>query len=105
MENKGKASEFFHGKEGYNCAQAVLRAKQEEYGISQEMIDDHVKYGGGRAEGGVCGALYAAKKLTPKPIEEKFEEKAGSTKCREIKAQGKFSCVECVDLAGEILNG
>lgn len=54
------ASEYFHGKEGYNCIQAVLKVFQPETGMSEATIRHAKIAGGGRVAGGTCGALYAA---------------------------------------------
>ena len=62
-----KASDYFHKEDSYNCAQAVLKYFQKEYTVSQEIIDSYSAYGGGRAEDGLCGALYAAKFLLDDP--------------------------------------
>jgi len=85
---KEKAVEYYHGKENYNCAQAVMKACCAL--CSEEDISRLTGMGGGRAEGGLCGALYAANKLLSgedkkKMLVDKFREAAGSEKCREIK--------------------
>ena len=102
-----KASVFFHGPEGYNCAQAVLKAFQDQH-ISQELIDSYKKHGGGRAPGGLCGALFATQALINDPagykqIEAQFTEKAASVMCKDILKMKKISCAECVDTAAELL--
>ena len=105
-----KASDYFHKEHDYNCAQAILKNFQSEYSISQEMIDSYSAYGGGRAENGLCGALYAAKNLLndPKKIEllnDAFLKKAGSVKCKGILKLKKLPCAGCVDLAAKIVDG
>ncbi|MBO5959262.1 MAG: hypothetical protein J6Q65_03980, partial [Lentisphaeria bacterium] len=61
--------------------------------------------GGGRAEGGRCGALHAALLLVPeekrRELAERFRAEAGSELCREIKATG-FPCVKCVEIAARL---
>ena len=104
-----KASDHFHKEDKYNCAQAILKAFQEEYAISQEMIDSYKINGGGRAENGLCGALFAAKTLLNDPsktevLEQAFTEKAGSCKCREIMILKMLPCADCVDLAAQIMD-
>ena len=104
-----KASDYFHKEDSYNCAQAILKKFQSENSISQEMIDSFSAYGGGRAENGLCGALYAAKTLLndPKkkePLNKEFLKKAGSVKCSEILKLKKLSCADCVDLAAQIVD-
>lgn len=104
-----KASDFFHGKEKYNCAQAILKFFQEDYKIEQSLIDKYKKKGGGRAEGGVCGALHASyfliknKEMTAM-ADKHFADEAGSIVCKEIKRAKKLSCEQCVDLAERILH-
>ena len=103
-----KASDYFHKEDGYNCAQAILKNFQSEHSISQERIDSYSAYGGGRAEDGLCGALYAAKTLlkdTKKTelLNKEFLKKSGSVKCREILKLKKLPCAECVDLAARIV--
>jgi len=104
-----KASDYFHNEDSYNCAQAILKNFQLEYSISQEMIDSYSDYGGGRAENGLCGALYAAKNLLNDPkktelIKEEFSDKAGSINCRKIMKLKKLPCADCVDLAAQIVD-
>lgn len=53
------ARKLFHGKERYNCAQAILAAYKEKLNVACDVITEYKSYGGGRAEGGLCGALYA----------------------------------------------
>ena len=104
-----KASDYFHKEDAYNCAQAVLKYFQPGYPVSQEMIDSYSAYGGGRAEDGLCGALYAAKTLLNDPkktelLKKEFLKKSGSVKCREIMKHKKLPCADCVDLAAQIVN-
>ncbi len=103
-----RASVFFHAEEGYNCAQAVLKAFQTEHSISQQKIDEYSAYGGGRAEDGLCGALYAAKSLLNDPVKtellkNKFLEKAGGITCEKILELKKLPCPDCVNLAAGIV--
>ncbi len=104
-----KASVFYHGAEKYNCAQAVLRAFMEGFYIPQETIDHYKKAGGGRAEDGICGALYAVREILKnndkfKAAEKIFTDSAGSAKCKEIRSLKLLDCPGCVDLAADILN-
>lgn len=105
---KQKAEKYFRSAEGYNCAQAIMKAFQEVYSIDKEKMEAHALSGSGRAEGGLCGALFAAKKILgdsdlTNDLEEQFIEKAGSEKCREIRRLKKISCSECVRIAASIL--
>jgi len=105
-----KAEDYFHCKDGnYNCAQSILKAFQKKFNISDEMIKEYKKYGGGKADDNTCGALFAALKLAEKNLEKKemiaeeFAKIAGSTKCKQISGLKKLSCRECVKVAGELL--
>ena len=104
-----KASKHFHGAEGLNCAQAVLRHNQEELNISDEMIMENVMNGGGRAEAGRCGAIHAVllafdgdKELQDEAL-AMFEEKAKFQDCSSIRGNRTLSCPACVDAASDIL--
>lgn len=102
----GKAESFFHGKERYNCAQAVLKAFEEECLITEDQIEFASKKGAGRAEEGLCGALYAARLLvnddeTKQELNNVFEKEAGAIHCRQIRKINKLSCKECVRLAAK----
>lgn len=101
------AKSYFHGKEGYNCAQAVLKAFQEKYQISDAMIEEYKQYGGGRVEGGTCGALYAALQLVEdewqkQTIIQAFSQAAQFTTCERIKEQ-TLPCPDCVGTAAKAL--
>ena len=103
-----KASDFYHGVEKYNCAQAVLRAFRDKYNLTCDFIELHKKSGSGRADGGLCGAIYAVHLLIKDKnkidaAEKIFSEKAGSTRCKEIRNLKMLECAGCVDLAEKIL--
>jgi len=101
------------GKDGHkrvNCAQAVLISFREKYGVDDETVQLFASYGGGNAPDGLCGAFYAVKYLAGGNIIQKmdefeklFKEEAGSDKCKEIKKQKKFSCLDCVAKCAEFL--
>ncbi len=101
-----RAKELFHGKEGYNCAQAVLKAFQDRFNTTEQQIESAQQQGGGRAPGGVCGALFAAQSLVEEPQEQvltqTFKSKVGHTLCDAIKASG-VSCYDCVETAENAL--
>ena len=91
-------------KEHLNCAQSILRGFQPHRNIHEEDIVNAKHLGGGEAEAGVCGALYAALQLVGDPpvrqrLRDAFVAAAGSDKCGEI----GISCVECVRLAASLL--
>lgn len=103
------AEKHFHGEEGFNCAQAVLKTFQDHYEISDDVILEHKKSGGGRVEGNICGALHAATLLaddeTVKEIfHQAFIDAAGSDKCKEIKQRKELSCRSCSGVAAELLD-
>lgn len=102
-----QAKTHFHGVEGLNCAQAIFKAFQSEFEVSDAHIAANKKNGGGRVEGNICGALFAAKELLPNQadkITEMFNEKAQFPTCREIKMVSQYPCRECVGLAAEIVD-
>ncbi len=104
-----KAVDYFHKEpEKLNCAQAVLKAWQEDFGISDETIEEFRQWGGGRAQGGVCGALFAADYLLAKEgeklsIKEPFVAKAGFSTCALLKSSGRVPCTTCVNIADELV--
>lgn len=79
----------------HNCAQAVV-----EIAGRPDLVAPMANCGGGRAEGGLCGALWGALAVTPEKnheaIRAEFERLAGSTRCREIKGTAKTPCRDCV---------
>jgi hypothetical protein len=94
--------------EKLNCAQSVLRGFQDKSKIAEDDIAEARALGGGRAPGGLCGALYTAMELAKssgsnKTLADAFVQNAGSTKCREIRKQGKLTCEGCIRLAAEQL--
>lgn len=95
------AENYFHGDEGFNCAQAVLKAFQGAFSLSDEMIAAHKVSGGGRVENNECGALYAARLLVAdesksEQMTDAFVKAAGSASCKEIRQLGKLNCRGCV---------
>lgn len=85
----------------YNCAQTVWFAMK---GNSDEQTLQELKScGGGRAEGGLCGALHAARLIAgdakKDEVEEFFKAKIGATTCAAIKGECKVSCENCVRTA------
>ena len=95
-------------QEKLNCAQSVLRGFQEHLSVDEDQIAAAKQLGGGRAENGCCGALYAAWLLireeeAKESIRLRFIAEAGSDKCREIRKLGRLSCGECVELAAGLL--
>ena len=87
---------------GYNCAQKVAYANQ----AGQEVIDSLAQMGGGRAPGGLCGALYSALQISKETEHERlkaeFAKRLGAATCRELKAKG-VPCPTCIATAIELL--
>ncbi len=103
-----EAAELFHGKEKFNCVQAIMKAFQRRFGVSDEEIAAGSRLGSGRAPGGLCGALHAVKLLAgddelSRVVEERFVERAGAADCRTIRKLKLLSCRRCVEAAAEIL--
>ncbi len=101
-----KASETFrHPVYRHNCAQAIA-AKWKDLYACDDIVEKYASLTGGRAEGGLCGALYAAMQAMPdhaEEIKDAFQSEAKYLTCRELKTQGRVPCTRCVDLADEIL--
>lgn len=104
-----KAKKYYLGQDGnkrMNCALAVMSAFKESHMLSEEQINSVGRCGSGTAPGGLCGAYYAASVILGDKVEileREFLEKAGSTKCREIRAAKRFSCVQCVEQSASIV--
>ena len=106
MPRKKSSPHFHTPPEKLNCAQAVLKGFQQEFSIADQEIEDYRAWGGGRAEGGMCGALFAAERLLRQAgkasVAAEFAGLAGDTGCVNIK-KGKFPCVDCVRVADELV--
>ena len=110
MENKNKRIKselYFHKQpENLNCAQAILKGFQKEFDITDNEIEEYRAWGGGRAQDGICGALFSAERLlrqAGKPgISEEFNKMAGGIHCLSIK-KTKFPCIDCVRIADELI--
>ena len=103
---KPNALAYFRGEHGYNCAQAVLKAFTPAAGLDESCLACFAQCGSGRAPGGECGALVAAKALFADPtakqdVERAFIATAQSTKCREIRKARTISCERCVQTAAD----
>ncbi len=103
---KPDALRHFRGKPRYNCAQAVLKAYGPSIGLGDGCVEQFSHYGSGRAPGGECGALFAAKSFfhntdAKQQIEIEFVQAAGSRKCREIRQRRTFTCEQCVQKAAD----
>ncbi len=103
------ANKLYHGEEGYNCAQAILKAFQQEFNISEHAILAAKTWGHGSVEGGICGALFAARQLSQdavfiEHINSGFASKGGGFQCKIIRKKRRLSCRQCVMLAAENIN-
>lgn len=101
------SDQYFHVlPENLNCAQCILKGFQHEFNISEQEIEEYRAWGGGRAVGGVCGALFAAERLLLQrgkdSVVEEFRQKAGGLLCSEIKEK-QFTCAEYVRMADELV--
>ena len=103
-----KSAVHSYTKEKFNCAQSILKAFGHRKDITQQEIESARSLGGGKAAGGVCGALHAALLLhddreKKKSVRESFIMRAGSDQCRVIRALKIINCVQCVELAACLL--
>ncbi len=110
------AKNYYLGKEGYrrmNCAQSVISAFKERFGLSMKTVEAFRAYGAGRAPEGLCGAFYAARYILEKntteeksaELEKFFLDQAGAIKCHEIRECRKLTCIGCVEKCAEFLDG
>jgi hypothetical protein len=102
------AVNYYRGTEGYNCAQAISKMFQAQLNLDDHQIADLGACGGGNAEDGICGALYAIKQLAGdhrniKSVIQRFEQEVGSIYCDEILVLGRLSCAGCIYTACRIL--
>lgn len=86
-----------------NCAQAVAHAFDRE-----DLVAELQSCGGGKAPGGLCGALYAAMKICGEAgnadtLADAFEKKLGYRRCLSLKQEGRVPCPDCVATAVELL--
>ncbi|MBP1628040.1 MAG: hypothetical protein H6Q00_2515 [Holophagaceae bacterium] len=104
---KQKALDLFHcPPQNYNCAQAVAAAYQAAAGDLSINVDSFRAFGGGRAPGGECGAVFAACQMNPDSaasIREAFRKQTGHLDCASIRVKGEATCRACVGLAAGLL--
>jgi hypothetical protein len=103
-----KAGILYSGDDGYNCAQAVLKAFQDICGADEFDIEEFAAYGHGRVDDGLCSPLYTIYRLVEnaviyEKILDDFAKETGSVKCREIKLKMQLGCRECIELASRLL--
>ena len=96
---------FHRPPERFNCAQAVALAAGE----SPVRVAELAASGGGRAPGGLCGALHAAMSLLPsgkaEAVRREFARRLGADTCRALKGELKVPCADCVRTAAELVGG
>ena len=112
---KERAYEYFISKD-HNCAESVLLAVSEEYGlgIGPEEMKLVSAFGGGMGCGKLCGALAGGMAALGKiavngrahttegfgslcaGLYEKFETDLGSTRCEELKSRYRNDDVRCL---------
>lgn len=103
-EFRKMASIHFHQAPNHlNCAQSVAKIAGRD-----DLVPGDLAFGGGRAEGGLCGSLFAALQICPEvhheKIKEDFAQKAGALTCREIKGKMKTPCSECVAIGAFLVD-
>ncbi|NRT33822.1 C-GCAxxG-C-C family protein [Clostridium beijerinckii] len=109
----------FH-KEGYNCAESILKAFNEDTG-SEIPIAIASPFGRGMTIGSTCGAITGTlmavgalkgrnsseeknnSRVLTKEIINKVKEKYGTLECIELKKKG-VTCDEIIEYAYNILN-
>ena len=73
---------------------------------SEDIVRDYAPYVGGKAPGGLCGAIYAAMQAVPEHAEEirkEFIAACGAETCRAIKMETGTPCNVCVDTADRLV--
>lgn len=97
----------YHQQRRGNCAQSVVHAWNLKTQDSQTSEEQFAGCGGGRAPGGLCGAVHASCELAgtqAEAIRKSFAEQTGGhLTCRDIRMARKISCSDCVGLAAELL--
>jgi hypothetical protein len=101
------AGEYHRQRRG-NCAQSVAYAWGVKHRGAKGVEEVFDGCGGGRAPGGLCGALYASCKLAgaaaAETIRQRFVEITGGLQtCRDIRASNRVPCSACVEWAAELL--
>ena len=89
-----------------NCAQTVIHAWREVTGDTAIPLAEFKPFGGGRAPGGLCGALHAACRIAPdkaEALKASFAQRLGSVLCSELRAAKQHPCELCVTHAVELL--
>lgn len=111
LEQHTPATDFFHAlPHKWNCAQAIFKAYQFYTQLTDEQIEElYRSKGGGRAEKGLCGALYAATIILGENTQEaqqivdEFNAKLGNYTCKALKVELKIPCNLTVAVADKLL--
>ena len=104
------AKKYFNGEEYHNCTQAVLRAYQQKYNVSDEVIEKYKEEGGSHVASGMCGALCAAyyllgdNKEAVEDITQRFYKKFGSIKCADLRLEERELCARYVEFVATLLD-
>lgn len=106
-------------KEGYNCAESIVKAINEEKNLNIP-VSVASPFGAGMTVGSTCGAITGAlmvlgavtgretseeqngSRLVAKDVMNKINEKYGTFECRELKKNG-ISCDEIIGYTYEII--
>jgi len=106
-------------KEGYNCAESIVKAINEEKKLNIP-VSVASPFGGGMTVGSTCGAISGAlvvlgavkgretnkeqndSKGIAKEVMNKISEKYGTFECRELKKKD-VSCNEIIEYAYEVI--
>jgi hypothetical protein len=97
----------FHAKHLGNCAMAVAAAWLDAHQGNPGEVEKFRTCGGGRAEGGLCGALYAAIQYRPDKKDEliqEFRKRCNGILCSEIRPLQTLTCNDRVSIAAELLD-
>lgn len=106
-----RAQEYFHlMPQNWNCAQSILKAHQSLGNLTDQEIElQYRPKGGGRAEGGLCGAIYAVRDVLRQSgrdadgAVEAFGAELGGTTCAELRGRCGRTCGQIVDTADRLL--
>ena len=108
----------FH-KEGYNCAESIIKAFNEDNN-SDIPVSIASPFGGGMAVGSICGAITGTliavgalkgrnsneeknnSRIVTKDIINKVKEKYGTIECIELKKKG-VTCDEIIQYTYDVL--
>jgi hypothetical protein len=98
----------YHRERKGNCAQAVAFSWGSKFMGARGVEEVFEGHGGGRAPGGLCGALHASCELAgaeaAAAIKEQFAEQTGGDQtCKAIRSAKRVPCTTCVEIAAELL--